>query len=89
MNDEPIDLSKWMKATRVAQLLRIHTNTMLRWIIEGRFADPRKVCGRWYVRVEEVEALFVAPRQEPARQPIQKQPKTSAWAKEVLARTRM
>ena len=82
---DSIDLSQLVKAVTLAQWLDLHVGTVQRWIWQGRL--PAVKIGRhWYIRRED--ALALCQRSEPRQRPEKVRaevPKTSDWAKRVLA----
>jgi len=47
-----------LTASTVARILRIHINTVRRWVEEGRFQSYKRTCtGRILIMASEIEAL--------------------------------
>jgi excisionase family DNA binding protein len=83
---DDIDLAALVKATKLAQWLDLHVGTVQRWIHQGRLIAV-KIGRHWYVA--KADALALCQRSQPRQRPEKaraKVPKTSAWAKAVLAR---
>ena len=56
-----VEPPRWLIGTEAAPYARVHPSTLYRWIKDGRI-PAHKVGGRWYVRVEDLEAVLAGER---------------------------
>jgi len=56
-NDDNKRNIRWVSTAEAAQMLGVTTNTVRRWILQGKIRG-KKIIGRWKIPAEEIDRLL-------------------------------
>ena len=56
-NDDNKRNIRWVSTAEAARLLGVTTNTVRRWILQGKIRG-KKIIGRWKIPAEEIDRLL-------------------------------